>query len=472
LYSLSECGASGSALQVSKDMGAANCCTTSPNDDLGMVHRDVLDLPAACVLHSSLERHRSSTNDFRAGVRRDGPGSPAAIGLKRFRDSGNGVVVADYVRTASAGAASPLDKFAHEHEQRCAEVPSPPLAAAGLTTLLESLGACAVSDKCSRGVRGLPEAPSLKGFLDGTSLCSCSARCCTCADDLSARVRRQLPGLPLAPCSKGFLDGTSLCSVSARCCTCADDLSARVRRQLPGLPLAPCSKGFLDTVGLPSNALALEPVRPCPFYRDVPGERSYRALVRPDARPATAMRPLDVPDVPAERPARATAGRAAAPVLVDRGVGEDVAEGLADSAEDFDGLADSAEDFDSCVLHPPLPAIDYDAWGRGLPAVEAPRIVALQRRWGKPAASRGLSIGFLLPDGSEKIIDFANLGPPLGIAFEPKAPCRILEVRSGTHCHRLGVEVGWTIKYVNEHRVDTANADHVVEIMQSILVSR
>mmetsp|Transcript_33397 Transcript_33397/g.85109 ORF Transcript_33397/g.85109 Transcript_33397/m.85109 type:complete len:405 (+) Transcript_33397:55-1269(+) len=404
-------------------MGAANCCTTSPNDDLRMaVRQDVLDLPAACVLHSSLERHRSSTDDFRPDARRDGPGSPAAIGLKRFRDCGNGVVVADYVRTSNAGAASPLDTFAHEHEQRCAEVPSPPRAAAGLKTLLESMGACTVSDKCSRGMRGLPGAPSLKGFLDGTSLSSCSARCCTCADDLSSRVRTQLPGLPLAP----------------------------------------CSKGFLDTVGLPSNALALEPVRPCPFYRDVPGERSFRAPVRPDARPAAAMRPLDVSDVPAERPARAAASRAAAPVLVDRGVGEDVAEVPADSTESFDG----------CVLYPPLPAIDCDSWGRGMLAVEAPRIVAQQRRWGKPATSRGLSIGFLLPDGSEKIIDFANLGPPLGIAFEPKAPCRILEVRPGTHCHRLGVEVGWTIKYVNEHRVDTANADHVVEIMQSILISR
>lgn len=65
----------------------------------------------------------------------------------------------------------------------------------------------------------------------------------------------------------------------------------------------------------------------------------------------------------------------------------------------------------------------------------------------------GLCIGFALPDGSSRNVDFGHDKGPLGCTFSKGRPCWVKETSRWGRAESLGVQEGWLVLYVNGQHV-------------------
>jgi len=81
-------------------------------------------------------------------------------------------------------------------------------------------------------------------------------------------------------------------------------------------------------------------------------------------------------------------------------------------------------------------------------------------------ASRPLVIVFGLPDGGTKEVTFERR--PLGLDFNKTAPVVINRSRPDSIAEKLGVQAGWTVKFVNGEDMQDQVFSHIVDVMKRI----
>lgn len=61
----------------------------------------------------------------------------------------------------------------------------------------------------------------------------------------------------------------------------------------------------------------------------------------------------------------------------------------------------------------------------------------------------GLVLGFLLPNGSQTTVAFADFNPPLGLAFKRRMPITVKMVNADSPAQAKGIQEGWVVVSVN-----------------------
>jgi len=77
----------------------------------------------------------------------------------------------------------------------------------------------------------------------------------------------------------------------------------------------------------------------------------------------------------------------------------------------------------------------------------------------------GLVLGFGLPDGSERLVNFGRRKPPMGMDFAKDVPVRVYSVKQGGHAAELGIQTGWQVVSINSQNVRGCG---FMEVMQKL----
>jgi len=83
--------------------------------------------------------------------------------------------------------------------------------------------------------------------------------------------------------------------------------------------------------------------------------------------------------------------------------------------------------------------------------------------------AQGLTLGFRLPDGSERTISFGSRRPPLGLGFAGDGTTMPYP---SSHASSLGIASGWAIVSVNGHQVKSSNTEQVKMMIKQALATQ
>lgn len=114
---------------------------------------------------------------------------------------------------------------------------------------------------------------------------------------------------------------------------------------------------------------------------------------------------------------------------------------------------------------PPPPSIPMPVPARSARTPELPS-------GGAAGEAGNLVVGFLLPDGSRRVVDFGSRKPPLGMDFDKSIPITVKKIKPGLHAEELGILSGWQITHINDDSVEGKTAVEVFNMMKLATSSR